>query len=67
MQKKLALKENRKRYRLRKQTVEPVFGIVKHVLGFRQFHLRGLAKVNGEWKLVMLAYNCKRLHGLLAA
>lgn len=67
MRKKLALKENRKRYGLRKQTVEPVFGIVKHVLGFRQFHLRGLARVNGEWKLVMLAYNCKRLHGLLAA
>lgn len=67
MQEKLAQDDNRKRYGLRKQTVEPVFGIVKHVLGFRQFHLRGLTKVDGEWKLVMLAYNCKRLHNLLAA
>lgn len=67
MQEKLARDDNRKRYGLRKQTVEPVFGIVKHVLGFRQFHLRGLTKVDGEWKLVMLAYNCKRLHKLLAA
>ena len=67
MQEKLAQDSNRERYSLRKQTVEPVFGIVKHVLGFRQFHLRGLTKVDGEWKLVMLAYNCKRLHNLLAA
>lgn len=67
MQEKLAQDDNRRRYRLRKQTVEPVFGIVKHVLGFRQFHLRGLTKVNGEWQLVMLAYNCKRLHNLMAA
>ncbi len=67
MQEKLAQDDNRKKYSLRKQTVEPVFGIVKHVLGFRQFHLRELTKVDGEWKLVMLAYNCKRLHNLLAA
>ena len=51
-------------YRLRQQTVEPVFGIIKQALGFRQFHLRGLEKVNGEWLLVCLAYNCKRLHRL---
>ena len=67
MQKKMAQDDNRAWYRLRKQTVEPVFGIVKHVLGFRQFRLRGLEKVDGEWKLVLLAYNCKRLHNLLAA
>ena len=67
MQEKLARDDNRRRYSLRKQTVEPVFGIVKHVLGFRQFHLRGKPKVETEWKLVMLAYNCKRLHRLMAA
>ncbi len=46
----------RKRYRLRKQTVERVFGIVRQALGFGQFHLRGLTKVDGEGKLVMLAH-----------
>ena len=50
-----------------KQTVEPVFGVVKHAMGFRQFMLRGLAKVEGEWKLVTLAYNMKRLHNLKRA
>lgn len=49
-------------YRLRKSTVEPVIGIIKEVLGFRQFSLRGLAAVRGEWTLVCLAYNLKRLH-----
>jgi len=48
-------------YRLRKQTVEPVFGIIKQVLGFRQFLLRGLKKTNLEWTLVSCAYNLKRL------
>ena len=47
-------------YRARKSTVEPVIGIIKEVLGFRQFSLRGLAKVRGEWCLVCLAYNLKR-------
>ena len=51
-------------YKLRQQTVEPVVGIIKAVLGFRQFHLRGLAKVALEWTLVCLAYNLKRLHRL---
>jgi transposase len=51
-------------YRLRQQTVEPVFGIIKSVLGFRSFRLRGLAKVSLEWDLVCLAYNLKRLHRL---
>ena len=49
-------------YDLRKQTVEPVFGIIKAVMGFRTFMLRGLAKVSLEWDLVCLAYNLKRLH-----
>ncbi len=52
------------RYALRKQTVEPVFGIVKSVLGFRQFSLRGLDQVRGEWNLVCLAWNLKRMAGL---
>jgi transposase len=51
-------------YRLRKSTVEPVIGIIKEVLGFRQFSLRGLAAAGGEWALVCLAYNLKRLHTL---
>ena len=54
-------------YRLRKCTVEPVIGIVKEVLGFRQFSLRGLTKAAGEWCLVCLAWNLKRMHVLLAA
>jgi hypothetical protein len=53
-------------YKLRQQTVEPVFGIIKSVLGFRQFRLRGRAKVALEWTLVCLAYNLKRLHRLNA-
>ncbi len=51
-------------YRVRKSTVEPVIGIIKEVLGFRQFSLRGLTKAAGEWTLVCLAYNLKRLHTL---
>jgi len=67
MQAKLQTDEGKKRYALRKQTVEPVFGILKSVLGFRQFLLRGLEKVNGEWSLLCLAYNLKRLATLNAA
>jgi len=52
-------------YRLRKCTVEPVIGIIKEVLGFRQFSLRGLRAAAGEWCLVCLAFNLKRLHVLL--
>jgi transposase len=51
-------------YRLRKSTVEPVFGIIKAVLGFRQFLLRGLAAASDEWCLMCLAYNIKRYHTL---
>jgi transposase len=52
-------------YGLRQCTVEPVIGIIKAVLGFRQFSLRGLAAAAGEWCLVCLAFNVKRLHRLL--
>lgn len=48
-------------YALRKQTVEPVFGFIKSVEGFRQCSLPGLHKVTGEWTLVCLAWNLKRL------
>jgi transposase len=51
-------------YRLRKCTVEPVIGIIKEILGFRQFSLRGMAAAAGEWGLVCLAFNLKRLHTL---
>jgi transposase len=51
-------------YKLRKETVEPVFGIIKSALGFRQFLLRGVEKVSLEWELVCLAYNFRRLHTL---
>lgn len=54
-------------YGLRKATVEPVIGIIKEVLGFRQFSLRGLVAVAGEWCLVCLAFNLKRLHVLMPA
>jgi len=53
-------------YGLRKSTVEPVIGIIKETLGFRQFSLRGLLAAAGEWCLVCLAYNLKRLHILMA-
>ena len=58
---KIKTQAGRKLYALRKQTVEPVFGIIKSVMGFRQFMLRGLNKVKGEWTLVCLAWNLKRM------
>jgi hypothetical protein len=61
MKGKMEQEENRAAYRLRKQTVEPVFGTIKKWMGFTQFQLRGLEKASGEWKLVTLAYNVKRL------
>jgi transposase len=64
MRHRLKTKEGKKRYGLRKQTPEPVFGIIKSVLGFRQFLLRGLEKVCGEWKLVTMAWNMKRMFAL---
>ena len=65
MIRKLKTKKGKKIYKKRKETVEPVFGIIKSVMGFRQFTLRGLLKVNTEWALVRTAYNFKRLHNLL--
>jgi len=61
MKHRLKTLPGRKLYGLRKQTVEPVFGIIKSVMGFRQFLLRGLAAVRGEWSLVTMAWNIKRM------
>jgi len=54
-------------YKLRKQTVEPVFGIIKQVMGWRQLSLRGLQKAQGEWSLVTMAWNIKRMFVLRTA
>ena len=64
MQHTLKTKAGRKLYALRKQTIEPVFGIIKSVMGFRSFSLRGLEAVKGEWTLVCLAWNIKRMGSL---
>lgn len=66
MQEKLKTPEGKARYARRKAIVEPVFGWIKEVLGFRRFSLRGLAKVSAEWDLVCLAINLKRMHVLMA-
>ena len=67
MKSKLETDTGRALYARRKQTVEPVFGIIKDAMGFRRFHLRGVDKVEGEWQLVTLAYNFKRLWNLKVA
>ena len=64
MQEKLQTKEAKNKYCKRKQTVEPVFGIIKSILGFTRLHLRGIENVKTEWLLVTLAYNCKRMTSL---
>ena len=61
---RLKTPEGRALYALRKQTPEPVFGIIKSALGFRQFSLRGLEKARGEWSLVTMAWNIKRMFAL---
>jgi hypothetical protein len=59
--------EGRKLYALRKQIPEPVFGIIKSVMDFRQFLLRGIDGVRGEWSLVTMSWNMKRLFALRPA
>ena len=61
MQYRMKTDEGKKFYAKRKSTVEPVFGIIKEVMGFRRFMLRGIHAVKGEWTLVCIAYNLKRL------
>ena len=65
MRDKLSSKEGKLIYKLRAQTVETVFGIIKEIIGIRDFRLRGFEKMAGEWELTCLAYNCKRLHKML--
>ena len=67
MNHRLQTPEGKKRYAVRKHTPEPVFGIIKSVLGFRQFLLRGLDAVRGEWTLVTMAWNMKRMFVLAGA
>ena len=61
MRRKLQTKRGRKRYALRMATVEPVFGQIKQARGFRQFLLRGLEKVQGEWSLICTGHNLLKL------
>src|SRR5436190_3017160 len=61
---RLRTPQGKQLYGLRKQTPEPVFGIIESVMGFRQFLLRGLDCVRGEWSLVTMAWNIKRMHAL---
>jgi hypothetical protein len=61
---RLKMPEGRTLYALRKQTPEPVFGIIKSVMGFRQFLLRRLDNVRGEWSVVTMAWNIKRMFAL---
>jgi hypothetical protein len=67
MDHRLRTPEGKKLYALRKQIPEPVFGIIKSVLGFRQFLLRGLDHVRGEWSLVTMSWNIKRMFVLAVA
>lgn len=62
MKHRLSTQSGRALYALRKQTVEPVFGIIKQIMGFRQFSLRGVNKASGEWTLATLAWNLKRMN-----
>ena len=57
--------EGKALYKLRKQTVEPVFGIIKEAMGFRRFSMRGKEKAETEWQLVCLSYNLRKMFNLL--
>ena len=67
MKHRLQTAEGKAIYSKRKSTVETVFGVIKEVLGFRRFHLRGLRGAQGEWTLVCTAWNLKRLYALAGA
>ncbi len=64
MRHRLKTPEGKALYAKRKSTVETVFGVIKEVLGFRRFHLRGFEAVQGEWTLVCMAWNLKRMHAM---
>ena len=63
MRRKLRTKHGRKRYGLRKELPEPVFGQIKQVRGFRQFLLRGKEKVRSEWRFICTGHNLLKLFG----
>lgn len=67
MKAKLETENGKNLYNRRKQTVEPVFGIIKSAIGFVRFHLRGIRNVAAEWSLIALAYNCRRIARLQSA
>jgi len=67
MRRKLRTKQGRKRYGLRKELPEPVFGQIKQVRGFRQFLLRGKEKVRGEWRFICTGHNVLKLFGACKA
>jgi len=67
MRARLRSKEGRQKYLKRLTTVEPIFGHLKHNLGYRQFLLRGVEKVRGEFRLMCIGYNLKKMNHLLAA
>lgn len=65
MKHRLGTMEGKAIYAQRKSVIEPIFGIIKHIMGFRQFMLRGFKKAQGEWDLICMAYNLKRLHTIM--
>jgi hypothetical protein len=66
MKARLECEDAKELYKKRKQTVKPVFGIIKSAMGFVPFRLRGLCNVAAEWTLIALAYNCRRIARLQA-
>ena len=64
MRRKLRTQRGKRRYALRMETVEPVLGQIKQARGFRQFLLRGLAKVRAEWRLICTGHNLLKLFGI---
>ena len=64
MRARLKTEQGQKIYSKRKTTVEPVFGIIKRVMGFRQFLMRGLKNIGIEWDLVTISYNISRMYTL---
>ena len=67
MKAKLETEDGKRRYRQRKQTEEPVFGIIKSAMGFLRFHRRSIQNVAAEWLLIAFAYNCRRIARLQEA
>ena len=64
---RLATPQAKALYAKRKTTSEPVFGVIKHAMGLRQFLMRGLAAVSGEWQLASIAWNLRRMHAMRLA